>query len=175
MRSNRTTKLIAALLALALAAIVPAAAGANPLLSGYGGPGEGDQAILGAALLNGPSEGGGSSGGSSGSAPTSLEAPSAVSVSPSTASARHSTHHAKKAHDKTSQQGASSAAPAAAGTGRVKALADASSAGGSGGTLGLSGGDFLYILLALVGLAMTALLTGMLVRGPHQDGGQLKG
>src|SRR5207253_1711120 len=43
------------------AACTPAAAHGNPLLSGYGGPGQGNQAILGATLLNGPG-GGGSSG-----------------------------------------------------------------------------------------------------------------
>ncbi len=50
---------------------LPAAALAGaPLLSGYGGPGAGAQAILGATLLNGPgsgSSGSGSSGGSSAS------------------------------------------------------------------------------------------------------------
>jgi len=42
----------------------PATAGANPILSGYGGPGQGSQAILGAALVNGPGGGGGGAGGS---------------------------------------------------------------------------------------------------------------
>jgi hypothetical protein len=51
---------------LALAAAMPAAAVASSLLSGYGGPGQGNQAILGAALVNGP-RGGGGSGSSSGS------------------------------------------------------------------------------------------------------------
>jgi hypothetical protein len=174
MRSNRTTTLIAVLLALALAACVPAAAGANPLLSGYGGPGQGDQAILGAALLNGPGEGGGNSGGGgSESAPTSLEAPSKASSS-ATKSARPRSHHARAAHPKASPgaPGTTSATPA---NGRGTPLLNTSAAGGSGGTLGLSGGDLLYILLALAGLAMTALLTRLLVRGPHQDGGQLKG
>ena len=46
---------------LAAASWLPAVAHANPLLSGYGGPGQGNQAILGATLLNG-SGGGGSSG-----------------------------------------------------------------------------------------------------------------
>jgi hypothetical protein len=175
MRSKRTTSLIATLLALALGAVAPVTAGANPLLSGYGGPGQGDQAILGAALLNAPGEGGGSSGaGGSGSAPTTLEAPSKASTTPAKVSTRQKTHHAGAPRSKTSH-GASGTTSATATTGRAHAYLDASSAGGSGGTLGLSGGDLLYILLALVGLAMTALLTRLLVRGPHQDGGQLKG
>jgi hypothetical protein len=64
---------IAAILGLALVltgaafASVPAMALAgSPLLSGYGGPGEGEQAILGSTLLNVPG-GGSGSGGSSGS------------------------------------------------------------------------------------------------------------
>src|SRR6266550_8716644 len=48
-------------LLLTAAACMPATAHANPLLSGYGGPGQGNQAILGATLLKG-SGGGGSSG-----------------------------------------------------------------------------------------------------------------
>ena len=52
----------------ALVAVAPAAASANSLLSGYGGPGAGNQAILGSALIGGGgSAGGGGSSGSSGS------------------------------------------------------------------------------------------------------------
>src|SRR5580698_25991 len=62
MRRNRI--ILGALASLALFAIpAPAALAGGPLLSGYGGPGAGAQAIIGATLLNGP---GGSSGGSSG-------------------------------------------------------------------------------------------------------------
>ena len=46
-----------------LLAAMPAAASAGSLLSGYGGPGEGSQVILGASLVNGPRGGGGSPGG----------------------------------------------------------------------------------------------------------------
>jgi hypothetical protein len=55
-----------ALLAI-LAVHAPAALAGGPLLSGYGGPGAGAQAIIGGTLLNGPRGGsGGGSGGSSG-------------------------------------------------------------------------------------------------------------
>ena len=60
MRSRRMITPTIALVA--LSAAMPVAASASSLLSGYGGPGQGNQAILGSALL-----GGGSSGGSSGS------------------------------------------------------------------------------------------------------------
>ena len=65
---NRNIR-IASTLALAgvLSVSLPAAAFAgSPLLSGYGGPGAGEQAIVGSTLLGGP-HGGAGSGGSSGS------------------------------------------------------------------------------------------------------------
>jgi hypothetical protein len=52
---------------LAVAAPVGASA-AGPLLSGYGGPGTGEQAIIGSTLINGTHGGRGGSGGSSGGA-----------------------------------------------------------------------------------------------------------
>src|SRR5438105_12388818 len=61
---SRIVRVGCALLAwLAVAGTAPLAAGAQsgPLLSGYGAPGQGNQVILGSALLGGPS-GGGSSG-----------------------------------------------------------------------------------------------------------------
>ena len=65
-----TTTLLAVLMAAA-----PSSAWANSLLSGYGGPGEGSQTILGSALLGG---GGGSSGGTSGSTGSSSSGAAAV-------------------------------------------------------------------------------------------------
>ncbi len=76
-----------ALLAL-LAAPAPAALAGGPLLSGYGGPGAGAQAIIGGTLLNGPR--GGSGGGSGGSAGGSASFGAAASLSSSSAtSASH--------------------------------------------------------------------------------------
>src|SRR5271170_1066634 len=71
MRRDRLT--ITAIIALLTAsALVPAAALAGPLLSGYGGPGQGNQAILGAGLVGGRggdgSSGHGTSPGNAGSA-----------------------------------------------------------------------------------------------------------
>jgi hypothetical protein len=67
---NRNIRIASALaLALAgfLAAVAPLAAYAgSPLLSGYGGPGAGEQAIVGSTLIGGP-RGGAGSGGSLGS------------------------------------------------------------------------------------------------------------
>lgn len=54
---------IASVLAAILAfAVVPSGAMANPVLSGYGGPGAGEQMIIGSTLLTGPSKSVGSSG-----------------------------------------------------------------------------------------------------------------
>ena len=67
MTSHCKISLTTALLA-ALVAVMPSCASANSLLSGYGGPGAGNQAILGSTLIGGGgSAGGGGSSGSSGS------------------------------------------------------------------------------------------------------------
>jgi hypothetical protein len=62
-KRSRTFAAVAA--TLAIAGITPAMAGANPILSGYGGPGQGSQVILGAGLVNGSRGGGGRGSGSS--------------------------------------------------------------------------------------------------------------
>jgi hypothetical protein len=64
--SMKTRRIITQIFTLAAvaAAIVPASAQASSLLSGYGGPGQGNQAVLGSALLKGPKGKGGGSGGS---------------------------------------------------------------------------------------------------------------
>jgi hypothetical protein len=49
--------------AIILGGTTAATASANPILSGYGGPGQGSQAILGAALVKGSGSGGGGAGG----------------------------------------------------------------------------------------------------------------
>ncbi len=69
MKSHRIV--IQTLVFLAATAALPVPALASSLLSGYGGPGQGNQAVLGSALLNGPKGRGGSGGsGGSGSAPS---------------------------------------------------------------------------------------------------------
>src|SRR5450755_4896336 len=78
MTSHRTISLILTLLA-GLMTVAPSSVFAGPLLGGYGGPGAGNQAILGSALLNGPPGGGGTGAGSTGaagSAPSSSASPS---------------------------------------------------------------------------------------------------
>jgi hypothetical protein len=53
---RKTLSILASLVVMTTA--VPAFASASPLLGGYGGPGEGNQAILGSALIGGAGGGG---------------------------------------------------------------------------------------------------------------------
>jgi hypothetical protein len=94
-RSHTITPKVTFVVAVAL--LVPSAAQANPLLSGYGGPGQGSQVILGSKLIGPPSGGGGGTGGSpsaSGSTVTpSAPASSAGSSASSGAGGHRGTRH----------------------------------------------------------------------------------
>ncbi len=112
MKSHRIV--IQTLVFLAATVALPAPALASSLLSGYGGPGQGNQAVLGSALLNGPKGRGGSgSSGGSGSASSSTSGQTAASSESSTSTSQGATT--------TTEQGSS--APAGKG-----------SAGGQGGS-----------------------------------------
>ena len=56
-----------ALVAILCVSVPTVALAGSPLLSGYGGPGTGEQAILGSTLVGGPGGGSGSGGSSAGS------------------------------------------------------------------------------------------------------------
>lgn len=166
MSSRRKKIWISLPVMLATAVLLPATAGANPLLSGYGGPGQGDQAILGATLLNTSGGGGGSSSSSSAS---SAESSAALTVQPGATKgqakpAAHPRRHGTARGSGRSQMKAASSETVPGG-GPVRDLAATGS--DSGGTLGLSGGDILYLLLALAALALTGGLTRQLTRRPH--------
>lgn len=173
MRSHRTINSKAIPLALALVCVFPAAARASSLLSGYGGPGQGNQAILGSAVVNGPT---GGSGGGSGS--TSAEATGSGSApggqGGTSAAGKHSSSGSAK-------RGGGSAGRSSAGAARTypsypSSQAQAASRSSStGGTLGLSGADVLYILLALAALVLTGVLTMRLARRPQPAGAAAKG
>ena len=141
-----------------------AAAGGGSLLSGYGGPGEGSQAILGSTLLNGPKGGGGaggrgaapSAGGGGGAGASEGAAPAPAT---STGSAPRSLHiHARPNHSR------GGATVVEARTGRLPAVASAPGTSVGSQPLGLSAGDLLFILLALASLGLTGLLTTRLAR-----------
>jgi hypothetical protein len=114
MNRHRTIILIG--FVVGVAAALPAAAPANSLLSGYGGPGEGNQAVLGSKLLNGP----GARGGSASAGGDGL---------------------AVKNGDRSSTGGGESSSSTPAGGERESSSGGGSGGGGSGGSGGGGGGD----------------------------------
>jgi hypothetical protein len=173
------------LIVVVVAALAPTTASAGSLLSGYGGPGEGNQAILRSALLNGPSGKGGSGGGSGTGAGRSGSYGSLIAnatAGQSTSSSRGSGGSAGSGSQRSSksggkqrhvQAGAVNASGSASQPYKQTFRASAKNSGSGGSQpLGLSGADLLYILLALVGLTLTGVVTRGLVRANMQgDGG----
>ena len=166
MSSRRRTIWISLPVTLATLALAPIAAWGNPLLSGYGGPGQGDQAVLGATLLNTPKGGGGSSssgGGAAGTSAAALTVQSGSAASGGAPHARKGTRHPAAARAHAGTKAVSH--PTAPSGGSVDEVA--ATANSSGGTLGLSGGDLAYLLLALAALAAAGVLTRQLSRRSH--------
>ncbi len=167
---RRTITAIVALLSMPM--LVPAAALAGPLLSGYGGPGQGNQAILGSGLVGG--RGGDGSGGHGSSAGPAGRAghegsvgSAAASVGAGGANSSSATATAKGRHSQAagSTRAGVRSRPGEPRPGLAPAAATSAAAGG-GGALGLSGADALYILLALGALVVTGALTRVLARQP---------
>jgi hypothetical protein len=154
-------------------ALVPSIAGANPLLSGYGGPGQGEEVILGATLIGGSGGGGGAH---PGAAPTSLAVPKPATVTKLTTPTPHSgLRHSRSRSAGSHRLSDASKSSLRAYTAPTVAGAAPPATGSSGGVLGLSIADLLYILLALGGLAVIAAVTRGLASAPRQDGEALKG
>jgi hypothetical protein len=164
------------------------AAGDDPLLSGYGGPGSGDQAVLGGGLVGGGGGGSGSYGaGGSGSlravtpsAPAGTATPSSGAgasdtASPSATPGRHTSSGSGR-HRGTKHQGAiapTSPAPSSAGsiptatdTANLPRLAatPASAERSSAGGLPLSTSDLLVALVVALAIAALAVATRRLSR-----------
>jgi hypothetical protein len=157
-----------------LVAVTPSVASANSLLSGYGGPGEGNQAILGSALVNTP-KGGGGAGGSNGgqvsnSAPGESASPQSAGSAPSrtggASGAGKSTSGGRSKERAAARKRRDRGATRRTAGGGAVIYPAASSEVATGGsrTLGLSGADFAYIILALGVLALTGFLTMRLAR-----------
>jgi hypothetical protein len=166
MKPNRKITPTIALL-LALSAALPASAPASSLLSGYGGPGQGNQAILGSGLVNGPSGGGGGpAAGASEAAGTSGAATNSVSRG-GAGSGRHGHGSSAGSRSAGAQAGPNSAAFQAYTT------AVSSHRSADSGVLGLSSADLLFVLLALAALLSAGLLTRGLARstGPRRHAG----
>jgi hypothetical protein len=180
MKRHRTIICIGGLL-VAFSASMPAAASASSLLSGYGGPGQGNQAILGSALLNSPKGGGGGSAGTSDSS-TSLAAEpserSSGSANTETGSGAQPAPRGSGGSGKESSSGARGSSKGGAqrkgrGRSRTGQPAVAASfypaservpASQQGTALGLSGDDLLYIVLGAAALAFVGVLTRRLSR-----------
>jgi hypothetical protein len=178
MKTHRTiTLIVGPLVALLVAA--PTTAIADSLLSGYGGPGQGSQAILGAVLLKGPGSHGGSSGGGSsadGSSGGGSSGGSSSSVGPSTtaanltASSRHRSGGAGAPPTRgVSRSSGGTPKIAASPVGAYPASARGSAAPAAD-PLGLTGQDLGYGLLALAALLSTAVLTRWLTRASQRAG-----
>ncbi len=184
MRIRRFTDMTFLVTALAFAAILPASASAGSLLSGYGGPGQGNQAILGAALVNGPTGTGGHGGGGGGaraygagtqaggaSSLAAQAAPGAGSVLAAGSAAAHGSRSPAG-----SGRGAAATPAVRAGATAASQLRPATPAAavsgasvGGGPTLGLSRADLLYVLLALGALLLTGVLTRRMAQRPEVE------
>jgi len=175
MTPQRTISLILSLLAVPMT-FAPSSAFANSLLGGYGGPGQGNQAILGSALLNGPRGGDGGGGGpsdgtsgSTGSSSTGLAGVGTQAVqknaAPTGSSGRGSTAREGGRRSAGRPSGGAAGTYPASSVGETSRLAPEGS-----GALGLSGEDLLYVLLALGVLAFVGVLTRRLARTAGPEG-----
>lgn len=163
MRRQRLTITLTLVGLVVSALAATAAAAANPLLSGYGGPGEGNQAILGSALLGGPTGGGGSTSGGAGAEGS---GPTAASTDPTAAARTAQRAHAPVAAGAGSRDGKAS-------PGRARPYAPPPGLTSTQGRVAdsqavvLSGTELLYVLLALGALVLTGALTRRLARQPR--------
>lgn len=149
----------------ALVLIAPACAGAGSLLSGYGGPGEGNQEILGAALLGGPTGGGGGAGTGGGGSSAGVTGAGASEARSDGADKQPRHTGSKGAGARTSTQGTSKAGAPAYPATVSQPYIETRSVGTP--TLGITGDDLVYLLIALAVLVMTAGFTRRLaVRRP---------
>jgi hypothetical protein len=181
MKNHRIISYSCAAAATILLALPVAAQAGSSTLSGYGGPGEGNQAVLGSALVGGHGGGGGNSGAGSGrqgggassegsatSAPagesgasqgqSTQSASRPRSSSSESGSARGNAKRASRPTTSSTAHGSSQAQPAAAAQSYYPA-AERVPAGGQGSVLGLTGDDLLYVILALVILVLVGLFT----------------
>jgi hypothetical protein len=160
MKNHR--KIIPAAVMLAAFASVPSAT-ASSLLSGYGGPGQGSQAILGSALLNTP-RGGGPASGSTGSLAAEAQA---LTVPSSGAPAARSGRSSRGAAAGTARRTPGSArAAGSTGTSGTASPAYIVSrrAAAAAPFMGLSTEDLLGVIAVSCALILVGLLTRLLAR-----------
>jgi hypothetical protein len=148
-------------LAVLVATALPATAAASSLLSGYGGPGQGSQAILGSTLLNGPRSGGGSSGSGGGEVtPAALSEPagaaSAAGGQGATTTPRSSQKGGSGGSRARSHSGGQSTEPAGA---KAASPVYIVSRHADQPLLGISAGDLLAMIIAAGALVFVGGLT----------------
>jgi hypothetical protein len=187
MRRRSRFTLVLLTLAAVLALPLPAARASDPLLSGYAGPGSGEQVILGGGSVGGGNNGSGASGATarrslSAVTPTSSGAPSgAASPSPVSAGGPAPQHHRKNSpshsssstqkHNggsSTSSSTSTSSTSTAAPAGAPRVVAYPTRAGAVSG-FPLSASAVLLGILALVLLALAFLGLRRLTSGGPQE------
>jgi hypothetical protein len=181
-RLGMTRKIwISSALALATAMLVLApttAFAGSPLLSGYGGPGAGEQAILGSTLVGGSA--GGGAGGSSGSGSGSVSLSGSAGVSTSSAGGVSSTGSGSArgsgvgaanvgsgSGETTSKGGTSRGGRSTGVGGAASAYVNSTSQGSLASAsplTGISSGDLLLLVGILATLGLVAVLTLRLSR-----------
>jgi hypothetical protein len=140
--------------ALATAAAVPITAQASSLLSGYGGPGQGSQVLLGSTLIGGP---GGGSPGAAAPVGSGAEASSQSGNATGGSGGPARTLGGKRGHSRGTAGALQATASAPGAPTRFYPAVEVTS--GASDVLGLSGSDILYIVLAAVALVFTGALT----------------
>jgi hypothetical protein len=150
-------------------ALLPASSRAGSLLSGYGGPGEGNQAILGAALLNGPRGGGGGSGGSGSTAGAGAASSTAQGSVAGSVRGGHPSRPARSPRQ-LERTGANASTRGASAEPAADLTASRERAGRSSAPV-LSGADLAYIFVALAALVLTGLLTRRMTQHPGNRAG----
>lgn len=173
--SNARPIISAMALSVALSVAAPPAALAGSLLSGYGGPGAGNQALIGVTLLNGPGGGGSGPSGRDGEAAGGQLTSSAAgeqsrggSSSTGASASRGGDRAGDRARSQLQPGGSSASAARAYPTSSSAATADRGAIASA--TLGLSSDDLPYILLVLAGLALTIVITRRLTRATVTGG-----
>jgi hypothetical protein len=150
---------------IAASMLVTSGAAANSLLSGYGGPGQGEQALLGGGLVGGPSGGPPSGGSGTTTSLRSAQARAGAGENARTGSSASPATHAPRTH---AVSGRSSGNPKEHAPGRVRSHSSSypypAARLSSSNALDFSGEDLLYVLLAITGLAVTAAFTRRLAR-----------
>ncbi len=183
MKNHRIFSYSCAVAAAVLLALPVAAQAGSSTLSGYGGPGEGNQAVLGSALVGGHG-GGGNSGAGPGGQSGGAGAEGSAAGAPA-AETGSSQGQSVQGADEANSRSAASGSSAGAGAGKAKpgSRAKTSSgsngssqgqpavarsyypaaehvpAGGQGTVLGLTADDLLYVILGLVILVLVGLFT----------------